>query len=101
MAGLGAPKGMIFLDPHNKIITDYFTKKFEDPASKEVASQRFSEFDGEPGRHAAGRGACVCVGRCCVARRVQEARVRARGGGARPSGCSASRAHPTPALSLS
>lgn len=42
----GAARGMIFLDPHNKIITEYFQKKLEDPRTKEVVDQRFSEFDG-------------------------------------------------------
>lgn len=47
MAGTGAPKGMIFLDPRNKIITEFLEKKFEDPATKEVSDQAFSEFDGK------------------------------------------------------
>jgi hypothetical protein len=43
----GAPsRGMIFLDPRNKVITEYLTKKFEDVKTKEVNDQRFAEFDG-------------------------------------------------------
>lgn len=47
MSGAGASKGMIFLDPRNKIITEYLTMKFEDPTTKEVNDQKFSEFDGK------------------------------------------------------
>jgi hypothetical protein len=43
----GAPsRGMIFLDPRNKVITEYFTKKFADVKTKEVNDQKFAEFDG-------------------------------------------------------